>query len=83
MATGASGMAGAGEVAVYVSEYDNPDKIHKAWTAGTVYNTHVTKISFIDKNTVLFSVESQEERESKKTFTYEYHLEEQKLKSVQ
>lgn len=71
---------GEGEQAVYVSKYNNPDKILKIWSSDTPFLTEIKNIDFIDENEIIIEIEeNNEENQDKTTIKYKYDFETNKL----
>lgn len=78
--TGVNEMGGIGEVGVYVSAYNNPDKIKKVWSTKNSYSNEIKSVAFIGNDKLRIETEqSDKEGSPKKPITYEYDYKQDKL----
>jgi hypothetical protein len=88
MDTRVNDMEGEGEEGVYVSEYNNPDKFKKIWTAPnrwvTKTYTEIKNVNFVGNDKLNFDVEQKVDTENSpsKSLKYEYDFRQDKLTSV-
>ena len=75
-------MAGKGVLGIYTSEYNNPDKIRKIWSAEDYLKTDIKNLSFLENNKISFDTEIKGENQDIKISNYEYNFKENKLISI-
>jgi hypothetical protein len=81
--TSVNELGAVGEMGVYVSAYNNPDKIKKIWTAKNYLLTEIKNISFIGNDKLRIEIElSENENSPKKSNVYEYDFKLDKLEMV-
>ncbi|MFA6099084.1 MAG: hypothetical protein WCV50_06140 [Patescibacteria group bacterium] len=72
--TDSNEFLGEGAVEVYVSAYNNPEIIKRAWTAENSIVTGVTDVHFIRNDVIQITIEQQStENVAQKTLNYEYN----------
>ncbi len=76
-------MGGVGEMGVYTSEYNNPDKIKKIWSAKNYLLAEIKNVSFVGNDKLYINVEqSDKENLPKKSLKYEYDFRQDKLSLI-
>lgn len=76
-------MGGVGEMGVYASEYNNPDKIKKIWSAKNYFLSEIKNISFVGNDKLYINIEqSDKENLPKKSLNYEYDFRQDKLSLI-
>lgn len=73
-------MGGVGEMGVYASAYNNPDKIKKVWSTKNFYSNRINNVIFVGNDKLKIETEqSDKEGSPKKSITYEYDYKQDKL----
>lgn len=73
-------MGGVGEMGIYVSAYNNPDKIQKIWSAQNYLLTEIKNINFVENDKLRIEIEqSDKENSPRKSTNYEYDFKQDRL----